>query len=214
MSAFSSRGTRIYLTKGSAAVDKLAPTAISKAKPAVVTVANSAADGDLVMVKSTGFSELDGKVFKVGNASGTDFELVGSDTTGSSGTLTTAPEIDHYLATDLVSLCLSSFTVNNTEPGTTSVATFCDPSASLPAATQEAGTVSIGGYVNEKDVDYLEMIMATEDGKTRLLEIVFPSHGSLVAPVTFGAMGYDIPIDGAPAWSATGVLGSKFQHLF
>lgn len=216
MSAFSSKGTKIILTKGGATPTALTPTAITTAKPAVVTVADTTGmvAGDLVKVGEVGYPEINNKIFTVANVTATAFELVGSNTTGSTGALAATPKIEHYDANDVLSLCLASLTINNTEPGTQSVATFCDPSASLPSATQEAGTINVTGYVNEKDADYIEMIAACEDGKERILGIVFPNHGTLVAPVTFGAMGYEVPIDGAPGWSATGVLGSKFRHVY
>jgi hypothetical protein len=218
MSAFSSKGIRIYLSKGSATPTTLTPTAISTSKPATVTVADVSAlkVGDYVVVKDVGFSELDKHVYRVDNinTTGNTFDLEGSDTTNATGSLSANPVIEHYQMSDLVSLCLSEFTINNEEPGTTSVATFCDPSATLPAATQSAGTVTVGGYVDETDADYLEMIEACEDGATRVISLVLPNHGALVAKVSFGAMGFDIPIDGAPAWTATGVLATKFRHIF
>lgn len=218
MAAFSSKGTRILLTKGGATPTTLTPTAITSAKPAVVTVADvtGITKGDLVMVGSVGFPELNNKVFVVGTVDGTGktFELVGSNTANSTGSLSATPEIKHYVAGDLVTLCLSGLTINNSEPGTISVATFCNPSASLPSATQEAGTISVTGYVDETAADYLEMIAASKDAKERILQIMFPSpHGSLVAPVTFSQMGFEVPIDGAPSWSMTGVLGASFEYL-
>lgn len=216
MSAFSSKGTTIWMSKAGVTPTVIVPTAISTAKPAEVTATavTGIANGDVVKMTNTGMSELDGKVFTVGAVTGTTFDLVGSDTTNATGTLGVAPAATVYTATDMIKLCLADFTINNEEPGAVSVATFCDPSASLPSATQAAGTVTVGGYVNDKDADYLEMILATDDGQERVLEVIFPSHGALLAPVTFGAMGFEVPIEGAPAWSATGVLGSKFVHVF
>lgn len=218
MSAFSSKGIRILMSKGDAVPVVLVPTAITAAKPAEVTVADTTGitDNDLIVISGTDIKELDGKTFAVDNMSATTFELLGSDTSGAStGTLGSAPKATVYPRADVLSLCLSDFSMSTNEPGTVSVATFCNPSASLPSATTEAGTVSVGGYVDETAADYLEMMKACEDGKTRVIAVEFPgSHGMLVSSVTFSDMAYEIPIEGAPSWSATGVLGSKFAHIF
>lgn len=217
MGAFSSKGTTIRILKSGATPVETVPTAITKASPAVVTVADTTgmSDGDYVVMKDTGFPELDGRAFVVKNLSGTDFELKGSDTTGSSGSLGANPKAHAYPMNQTQIVCLSGFTVNNTEPSSTSVGTFCDPSASLPSAVQEAGTINVTGYINDKDLDYQEMLMLTETGEQTWLFIELPGgHGSLVAPVSFGAMGFEIPLEGAPGWSATGVLGSRFRHVY
>lgn len=217
MAAFSSKGTSIYLTKGSATALSLVPTAITNAAPAVVTVADTTGltDGDLAKVSGTG-TALDGQVFTVDNVTATTFELVGSDLSGLAGapTLPGAGEkVEAYGATDMVKLCLSSITINNSEPGVISTATFCAPQSSVPSATQEAPTLTITGYVDESAADYKELLLAAKDGKQRVIEVRFPDpHGSLVAAVTLSSMGYEVPIDGAPGYTMTGVLTGPFEH--
>lgn len=57
----------------------VAITGITNANPAVATAANSYTDGDFVVIDS-GWSKLSGRVVRVLNSSGTDFELEGVDT--------------------------------------------------------------------------------------------------------------------------------------
>lgn len=217
MSAKSSKGLKICITKGSATPSNVVATAISNAKPAVVLIASTTGmkDGDIVVPKDTGFSELDGKAFVVGSLIvDTSFALVGSDTSVSTGTLVGTPKIDHYPESDMECLCLSSLTMNADDPGTIDTGTYCDPSASLPSAAVSAGTLSFAGFVNIADADYQELLVASDDGVQRQLRIMLPNNGNLVAPVTFSNIVWDLPLDGAIGYSGTAVLGSKLRHVF
>ena len=56
-------------------------TGITNASPGVVTTSGTLpSDGDFVLVTATGMHQLDGRVFRVDNASGSTFELEGEDT--------------------------------------------------------------------------------------------------------------------------------------
>lgn len=213
MSAKSSKGIRICITKGAATVVNLVPTAINSAKPAQVTVTNSLKDGDVVVMGQVGFPELNGKTFVVDNASATDFDLLGSDTTGTTGALAASPTAAAYTNADFECLCLSSLSVNPESPGTVDVSTYC-ASASIPSATSGAGTIDFAGYVDITDTDYAELLLAVEDGKQRQLRIMLPGNGYLVAPVTFSSISWDLPLDGAVGYAGSAVLGAKFTHLF
>lgn len=217
MSAKSSKGLTICITTGASTPTNIVATAISTAKPAIVSIASTTgmADGDIVVCKSTGFTELDGKSFIVANmVADTTFELLGSDTTGSTGTLATTPTIDHYAVSDMECLCLSDLGMNQDEQATIAVGTYCTPSASIVSAAGSAGTVTFSGYVNIADKDYKELLLAGEDGKMRYIRIMLPTNGYLLAPVTFGSMAFSLPLDGAISYTGTGVLGSKIRHLF
>lgn len=219
MSAKSSAGLTICISKGTSTPSPLTPTAISSAKPAVVTVAAVAgmATGDIIILKDTGFSALDGKVFVVGtiDATANTFELTGSDTDGTTDTLSAAaPKASHYLKADMICLCLSSLTFNVDEAGTVSTATYCDPSASIPSAVQSAGSLSFAGFVNIADADYAELLLAQDDGVQRIVRIMLPGNGYLVAPINFSSIGWDLPLDGAIGYTGSGVLASRMRHLF
>ena len=216
MAAKSSKGLKICITKGTATGNALTATAISSAKPAVVTVAATAgmAEGDMVFVGSVGYSEIANRVFTVSNISGTDFELVGSDTSSSTGSLSSTPTITHFAAADIECLCLSSLSISSDTPGTVDVGTYCDPTASLPSAATSAGTLDFSGYVDITDTDYKELLLAAEDNKIRYMRITLPNNGAIVFPVTFSSITWDLPLDGAVGYSGSAVLGSKPRHLF
>lgn len=218
MAAYSTKGTAIYLTKGSATVVDLTPTAITSAKPAQVTVANTLVNGDIVRPSNTGFKELDGKVFVVGSATATSFTLVGSDTTGSTGTLSASPVIHATNAADQVKLCLSSISIDASQASSLSVATFCDNQASISVPPSTAGTFTIQGYVDadpSTDAGYVELLKAVEDGKQRDLQIVSPNGKSFwICPVTVSAASWSNPVDGAAAFTFSGSLNSAQKHIF
>ncbi len=216
--AKSTKGLTICITKGTATPSALTPTAITAAKPAVVSVAavTDMVAGDVVTLTDTGFVELDGKSWIVGTVddTGHTFELLGSDTTGSTATLGTTPKASHYLASDMVCLCLSSLTFNADEAGVISTATYCSPSSSVPSAVVAAGSLSFGGYVDIASVDYAELLLAAEDGIERVVRIMLPGNGYLIAPVTFSSIAWDLPLDGAISYTGSAVLASRMQHLF
>jgi len=216
MGASSSKGLKIYTTLGAAIPTSLIPTAITNAEPAEVTAADTTgmADGDVVNCVLTGFTELDGKSFIVGELTGTSFTLLGSDTSASTGILDVSPTIDHYAVADMQLLCLSSLELNVDEPGTVSTATYCDPSSTIPSAVQAAGTLAFAGFVDINDADYIELLEAVEDGEERIIRIDLPSNGYLIAPGTFSNIVWDLPLDGAIGYSGTIILSSKMRHVF
>jgi len=221
MSASSSKGVTIYLSKGSATTTDQVISAITAAKPAVITVAATTGftAGDVVKITGTGLPKLDGKYFSVGTVDGTakTVTLIGADLTGVTipGTIPATAKATHYANTDLVNLCLASLAINAETPGTVSVGTFCDPSASIPSVVTQAGTITFGGYIDDKDAGYAELLLAEIDGKPRVLDIKLPgSLGSILAEVTISSVVYDLPIDGGLAFSATAALASKPVHRF
>jgi hypothetical protein len=96
-----------------------------------------------------------------------------------------------------------------------SVATFCDPSATIPSSTTSAGTVTLTGFVDITDPAYGELLLAAEDAKQRVLDVVLPNaQGDIVVPVTLASIGWSLPIEGAVGFTASGTLGSKPRHIF
>jgi hypothetical protein len=219
MTAVATKGLAIYLHKGGVAATELVPTAISKASPAVVTVASATGltKGDVVKMESTGFKELDGKTFVIGTVDTTanTFQLIGADTTASTGTLGATPKAHVYKAADQIKLCLSSIDFSTEAGGTVSVGTFCDPSATIATPAATAGTVTLNGFIDKADTGYAELLKAAEDGVARMIEIVLPQdQGYIVAPVTLSSLGWQTPLEGAIGFTASGSLGSKPVHLF
>ena len=224
--AYSSKGTKVCVLKGSATATSLTPTAISKAAPAVVTVASvtGLTVGDLVKFPDTtevgyaGFSELAGKTYAISKitAVGNTFELAGADTKASTGTLAATPSISQYpSATSMLCLCLSSLAFNPESANSISTATFCDPSASIASQVVGAGTIDIGGFVDIADAGYKELIAAEADGKSRSWRITLGNNqGYILFDGVLSALSLDIPLDGAIAFNGTVALSSKYRHLF
>lgn len=217
MVARSTRGTKVYMTTEDATATSITPTAISSASPAVVTAdASDLVDGDLVVIPSgaTGMASLDGQTYVVANASATDFELLGSDTTGETFAAGTSALLV-YQIDDMVLLCLASLTRNAGTPATTSVGTFCDPTATLASAVVEAGTFDFTGYVDVTQPDYQELVKAFDDGNERNFMIVLPGgNGEVVFSGTISSLDLDIPVDGALGYSGTITLSGRPQHRF
>lgn len=211
--ASSTKGVKFCITKSGATPTTITYTAITKAKPAVVTATTTGLnDGDLITVTGTGMASIDGKSFVVANKSGTDFELEGSDTTGEVAA-GTGGTIKHYSAGDMACMCWSSFDLSVDEAGVISTATYCDPSSSVPSAVTSAGSISFAGYVGKSDADYTELLKMVDDGASHFLRIQHPTQGTWVAPITFSNVSYSFPIDGAVEYSGSAVLGSKLVHL-
>lgn len=182
-----------------------------KAAPLVLAI------GQLVRVRDSGFQELDGKLFSISavdNGAGT-ITLLGSNTTTARGNMSNDARVDIWDSSDLVRMCLTGFTFNPETPGTNSVGTYCNPSATLPSTATSAGTATLTGWIDKNDLGYQELITAADDAVQRLYSIVLPQEqGEIVAPITFSSMAWDIPLDGGMGFTATGALGSNPRHLF
>lgn len=202
----------MYLS-GTGAPTALVPTGITKDAPAEITVAATTglAENDIVTFKNTGFPELDGKSFPITNITGTTFEALGSDTTGSTGTLGATPEANVLTAANMTMLCLASVAINREQGEVISVATFCDNTATVPGAAASAGTIDLGLYHDKDSAGFKALLEAEEDGKVRTLVIVFPDdQGTIIATGTISMMAMtDLPLSGAPMWSANMVLSTK-----
>jgi hypothetical protein len=215
MTAQASSNIDIWLTTGSAT--SVAMTAApTQAKPSVVGCSTTGiVDGDLVIPRATSMGSLDNLPYCADDPSGTDLKLLGSDASadpaGQQGTL------DHYDATAVTKLCLASLSMSASEPSTVGVGTYCDPTASLPSAVVEAGTMSFTGYVDINSADYVALYEASLKQDQRYIRIDLVKYGEqgyLVAPVTVSAFTWDLPLEGAIGYNGTFVLGSKVRHLF
>ena len=221
MTARNSKGVTVCVTKGSATATPFTPTAIAKSVTAgdnrvhiAITPTTNYKAGDLIKIPAggTGFADLDGKTWTIGAVDANGITLNG--TTYTAGTLAVAPTVDHYAASDMVCLCLSDLKFSAEKGTTVSVATFCDPSASIPSASTTAGTVDVGGFVDVTTNDYKEIVAAELDGAERIFRVMLPSNGEIVFPAIVSTLGWDVPIDGAVAWTAQLALGSRPRHLF
>lgn len=214
--AYSTKGLKLWFGDGEDPA-QLAPTAISSAKPANITVANTAADGDVVYVSNSGFPELDGRWFTVGGASATDFDLVGSDTTDSTGALATAPTVELYAKGDAFDLsCVAkSITFNSSAPAAIAAGTYCDPSLAIASPVLPPTTIEFAGNMNIADPAYGDLLDAADDGKLRVMDIVLPfGQGDIIGPAVASLVTWDLPLDGAMGFVATLTCASAPKHRF
>lgn len=212
--AISTKGIKIKLVKADATPLELVPTAISAAKPAVVTVADStgASVGDVVEMGTVGFEELDGKMFVVSALTATEITLLGSDTTDTTGVLAASPTMKVYPQADEVILCLSGIDVAAGSVGTIDTSTFCGPET-LPGAEQ-LGTITIDGYTNKDSAGLAELIKADADGVARIFKIELPQdQGYYVGKVALSGLSYGIPLEGALSYTLTGTQLIKMTWL-
>jgi len=201
------------MTRGDTVVESLSPTAVTSAKPAVVSVVNTLAEGQIVKSIETGMASIDGKAFTVASPTGAEFTLLGSDATGDTFVVSGA-SMEAYDEAELELMCWSSLVPNVDEPTTVSTATFCDPTASIPSAVVEAGSLSFAGFVDILDSAYTELLAAEADGNERILRIGLPSNGYLIAEGVVSSVNWDLPIDGAIGYTGTFALGTKMRHIY
>jgi len=216
MTAYSTKGLNVYLAESTGTPLVLVPTAITKAKPAVVTVASTAGitsgTNEIVTFTNTGFTELDGKTFTLGTLTGTTVVITGSDTTGSTGTLTGSPVMTVTLQADMVRLCLSDLTIDPSSVNQIDASTFCADQTILGKTT--LGGISFGGYLDKADPGLAELVKADDDGLTRTFKLELPSsQGHLVGAVTVSGFSTATPIEGAIAFTATGSQAAKIRWV-
>lgn len=218
MSAYSSAFAKIMMTKAGATPTDLSPTAITKADPAVVTATvTGVSDGDLVYISGTGFESIDGQYWIVDNIAAGTFELLGSDSSGETGTFTAATaKAEHYVSSDLVRLCLSNWSPSVDSPSTVSVATYCQPSASLASAVSTAGTVDFGVYTDPADSGFLELLKAEADRKERVFMISYPTIDGyyMIYRGVVASISEEMPIDGGVGNSGQIILSVKPARRF
>lgn len=227
MAASSSKGVVIKLSNANVGtpIDNAGAggiTAITKAKPAIATYTTTGAapvPGDVIHVKNVGFAELDGKYFIAGpNTTATSLELIGSDTTGSTGTLVTGvtqiASVFHE-GTGFTNLCLSNFNITQATPTPINVATFCNPTATIPGNSGSSGTITMAGFVDATSDDYKLLLKADEDRLERVLSIKLPgANGHLIAVGTVGSVHVTVPLAGAIGYECVFTLATKPAHAF
>jgi hypothetical protein len=216
MSAKSSKGVQICMSgpvDNSASYTTVPVGDITVGNPTIIVASSAAVVGDLVTVKATGIAALDGKTFVAGpNTSATSIELIGADTTAMTVPDPVTGELTIYSA--YTCLCLNALAINSDTPGTVSVGTYCDPTASIPSVVVQAGTLTFGGYVDVTAEDYPALLDASEDGLTRMIRIELPANGYIIAPIIVSQLTWDLPLDGAIGFNGTATLGSKPVHRF
>jgi hypothetical protein len=212
--AVSTKGLDVWLYTADAVPVELVPTAISLANPPEVTVAASTGvvTGDVAHVNTVGFPELDNKTFVVGAVTATTIELLGADTTASTGVLSATPTITVYPSSDRVKLCLAQLDIAAPSANDISTNTFCEDGSVAGRTTP--GTIALAGYLDENDTGLDELVKADEDGLPRYFEVVLPGTlGYLVGKITISGLSVTTPLDGAVGWTAVGTQNEKIKWV-
>jgi hypothetical protein len=213
MGAFSTKGLKVYISKaGEGLPTPVAASAVTNAKPAVVTVGAAGIasfnEGDLVKITGTGIASLDGSFFPVGTIDEVayKFPLVGSDASAASAPATSGSVYNFEAA--MLEFCVATMEYAQTPGQAISVGTTCDPSAQI-AGEPQAGTLSITGFTDLLSPGYLEFLQAVKDGQERVIEVAYPPAayppgGASVIYPSVTASGYTNSIGVGQAVSFTG----------
>jgi len=221
MAKFSTRNLKVYLDDAAVISTLSHPviSAVTAAKPAVVTVADETGftAGDLVQVKGTGIAALDGKYFTVGtiNSVAHTIELLGSDNSGGSTVVAATAELqDLPQGRAFIPFCINTLSRDVPAGETISVATFCDPEASVAGAPQGAGTLSWGGPIDFSDAGFCAMHKALEDGKPRRIRVEFPDNiGSMIMDIEINSYSESFELNAAGSWTGGAVVKTKPQYI-
>jgi predicted secreted protein len=219
MTIINTKGVEVYLQVGSDTATSLVPVSISNASPAVVEVASVTGlmAGDVVSFANTGFSELDGKTFAIGEVTLLDntFTVLGADTTNSVGVLPSVGQTASVVkSADMVKMCLSSMEIGADSVNNVDVSTYCDTSAQLPGKATP-GTITLSGYADKDDTGLAEVIKAAEDQQVRAFEIVLPGdNGYIVGKISLAGLSYGVPLEGAVTFTVSGTQASKIRWVY
>ena len=205
MAAFSTRGLRTYLLKKSAAAGSpTAITAVTAAKPAVVTPALT--QGGYVKITGTGLGSIDNRVFKVGAGS----TLLGSDASNEAGASASGSADEYTLATDFTGFCINSLARDVPAGETISTATFCNPDAQVAGAPAGAGTLTWGGPIDFCDLGFQEMQSWLDNGGEAVLVVEFPNNaGDMAVPIEINSYSESFELNAAGTWTGGAVVKAK-----
>ena len=212
----STKGLKIWMENVGVTTTDTVPTAITKAKPAEVTVVSTTgmADGQVVTLSGTDYPELDGLIFIVDKLTSTSFELIGSDTSKTAAAaLGATPKAMAYTTADMTILCLSGIDISPGSPNTIDISTFCKPGASLPG-NATPGSMTFNGFTDINANGYKELLAAEADGKARMLKIDVPNNGYLVGKVNVGSVSWGVPLEGSTTYSFTATMSTPMKHVF
>lgn len=210
MAKFTGDGTIIHVQDLSKTLTADVITGITNAKPAVVTptTIGSFNNGDIVMIEKTGWSSLDNKLFVVSNATGTTFDLEGSDASGettTAGKTATATPMAIGAGNELLEACFATISIDTQSPTTIDVSTMCQTGSLLGVA--QPPTISFDGFVDPAREGFKELVRASLETprKSRALLIEFPSNnGKIVGQFQVSNISYSAGTGAAVAFNGSG----------
>ena len=224
MTAQSTKDLKIDMVDSTTPSLSLTANGVTKGNPTIVSVvdATGVQVGDIMRFgsDSTGFPELDGLDWVVGGVSANDITVIGLDTTSSGSTFAAGSPIEVYQSPDMVRLCWSDFTSNAGSASSVSVATYCDPTASIPSQVVEAGTYDFSGYIDKDEAGYVALQAAYKSGRNVVFRVMMPKdgleagNGYLIFSGVIASFPLSFPIDGAQEYSGEITLTREPEHLF
>lgn len=208
----SSRGTKVYL---GGSLEELAITSVSKAAPAVVTLAAAPAAGevevgDFVSVKGTGFKSLDGKVFQVDTVALADVTLKASDTSAEAGTVTGG--LMTSSAEDMVEICFASVTRDSPAAATLDVTTLCDAERQQLTGMPNNGTWTAQGFYDPASAGQIALHEAYDMGDTRIVAIVPPDNSVIAFNTQINQLSESFAVDQPIQITTGGVVLGKVTY--
>jgi hypothetical protein len=217
MAKFIMKNGSFWVEKRSTATDPVV-TGATKGTTTQLTVANTLAVGDVVIVSGSGWASLDGKAGEVTVASGTAI-TVKLDSSAETTVFNVKATIHQIKASDWVEACLAGLDIDSGTADSIAVGTFCDAGAAIAGAGTN-GTVNINGFVDPGDPGYQELLKASEDGIPRNFKLVFPkaaapsstgNNGGVLYFInaTVGSISQSYQVGAAATFSGSLVLGAK-----
>lgn len=215
MSKINVKSIDMWLYKADAVPVTMVPLTISKSNPAVVSVGDvsTLTAGQVVGFSGTDFTELDGDVCVIGSVDtgANTFTLAGVDTSNSTATLGTSPEVHVYQDADRVKLCLSSIDIAAPTVNQVDTSTYCEVSSIPGRATP--GQITFTGFVEDDSVALDEIIAADDDGGERIFLITTRTdQGYFLGGVTLAGIGYTFPLEGAVGFTISGSQTQKIVY--
>ena len=213
MTAQNTSNVSFYLTTGAGTTYAMGAAPVQGKPTAITATTSGSADGDIAVCSNTNWSSVDA-VHIVDGYSGSGFNLLGCDSTRETET-SKAGNVLLFNADDMTKLCPSSWTDTTNAPSTINAGTFCNPSQTIAGSAVDAGSMEISGYLDVCDEDYQALYEAYEYADQRYLRISLgPDQGYLVAPVVAISMNWEIPLEGAVAYTISFVKNSATKHRF
>lgn len=196
-------------------------TAAVKGATTALTIVNSLAVGDVVVVSNSGWRSLDGKpgVVLASPAPTATAVSVAIDTSGETAALSVDAQATFLTSADWTECCLQGLDIEAGTSDSISVGTFCDDGAQLAGSTAN-GNVAITGFVDVTDSGYNELLKADDDGLPRSFRMNLPKAANPSSAdadggqyyfinATVGGISQSFQTGAAATFSGTLVLANK-----